>query len=83
MAFAVLDTYIHEHYTEKKRLAEILENFTYENFMANKAEWLKSGRMLWYVYGNLTKEDAIQITQSGTSLMQLQSVPKDSLSHVR
>ena len=37
MAFAELDTYIHEHYTEKKRLSEILDSLTYENFVEQKA----------------------------------------------
>ena len=39
--------------------------------------------MLWYVFGNVSKEDAIQIAQNGTSLMNLQSVSKESLSHIR
>lgn len=83
LAYVELDTYLHEHEAEKKRLSEILETFDYEKFCTMKVDWLKSGRMLWYVYGNISKEDATELCQNGVNLMNLESVPKESLSHVR
>ena len=37
-----------------------------------KVEWLKSGRMLWYAYGNISKEDAIELCYNGVKLLNLQ-----------
>lgn len=56
LAYAELDTYLFECDNEKSKLSQILEAFTYERFMAMKALWLQSGRMLWYVYGNIGKD---------------------------
>ena len=56
LAHAELDTYLHEFDCEKSKLSQILESFTYENFMTMKSNWLTHGRMLWYVYGNVGKE---------------------------
>ena len=56
LAYADLDTNLFECDNEKSKLSQILEGFTYERFMAMKALWLQSGRMLWYVYGNIGKD---------------------------
>ena len=52
LASAEIDTTIHEHEAEKSHLGEILNEFTYETFEELQSQWLKHGRMLWYISGN-------------------------------
>ena len=46
---------------EKSVLNNILTDFSYETFKAMQEQWLVKGRMLWFAYGNLTKDQANQI----------------------
>jgi len=39
--------------------------------MAMKAHWLTRGRMLWYVSGNIGKEEATEMVYNGVNLMGL------------
>ena len=48
-----------------------------------RTDWLKSGRQMWYVFGNISKEDADRLCSNGVSLLNMQSVPKESLTPVR
>ena len=48
-----------------------------------QAQWLVSGRMLWYAYGNLSKEQAKQIVDQAVQLLDLKSVAKEDLAPVR
>ena len=83
LAYAELDTYLFANDAEKKTMSKILEDFDYDAFKAMQSQWLKTGRMIWYSYGNLTKEQSKEIVDQAVSLMALQSVPKDSLPAVR
>jgi len=47
---------LYETDQEKKHLVQILESFTYEKFKAMQSQWLVNGRMVWYAYGNLSKD---------------------------
>jgi len=55
LAHSYLDTILLEGGWEPSQMREILESFTYEQFKQMQAQWLKTGRMLWYVYGNIEK----------------------------
>ena len=83
LAFAELDTTIHQYDVEKSKLGEILNDFTYETFEGMQSQWLKHGRMLWYISGNYSKEQAKQTVSQVVNLMNLESIPKEALSHVR
>lgn len=56
MAYAQLDTFVYANDVERSALNQILDSFDYDTFKAMQANWLKQGRMLWYAYGNLTKD---------------------------
>ena len=63
LAYAELDTYLYANDQEKSALSKILDSFDYETFKAMRARWLTRGRMLWYAYGNLSKDQAKQIVE--------------------
>jgi hypothetical protein len=44
---------------EKKVLKKVLEKFTFEDFVRMAGDWLKSGRLVWFVHGNIGKEAAL------------------------
>lgn len=48
-----------------------------------RSQWLNKGRMLWYSFGNLTKDQSKQIVEQAIQLTGLQSIPKDELPSVR
>ena len=56
-----MDTFLYANDVEKSTLNKILEGFNYETFKAMQEQWLIKGRMLWFTYGNLTKDQAKQI----------------------
>ena len=60
-----------------------MQDFDYDKFKAMQAQWLVSGRMLWYAYGNLSKEQAKQIVDQAVQLLDLKSVAKEDLAPVR
>jgi hypothetical protein len=44
---------------EPSELAKAMEIFTYAEFKEMLKEWLKTGRMVWFAYGNLEKDTAV------------------------
>ena len=68
---------------EQKQMKTFLETFTYEQFKQMQAEWLTTGRLLWYVYGNIERDTAIDTVEKGRSILCINSVPHDSLCDIR
>ena len=68
---------------EKKTLRNILENYTFEEFVHESQEWLKSGRTLWYVSGNIAKEEALYLAERVTEILALEPVEKEDLADIR
>ncbi len=68
---------------EKKVLKKILEKFTFEDFVSMASHWLKSGKLLWFVTGNLDKQSAILMVEKARTVLSLANVDKDDLADVR
>jgi len=83
LAVADIDSYLVANDTERSALKVILDTFDYDTFKSMQAEWLKRGRMLWFSYGNLTKDQSKQIVEQAVELTGLQTIPKDELPDVR
>ena len=83
MAFRTLDSVILEHAYEPAALRAELEDFTYAEFKEMQAQWLTSGRQLWYVHGNISTEAAKTIVGQAVTTLGLKSVAKESLGEVR
>jgi len=83
LAYQELNTVLIDNNFTQKQLRAILENFTYEEFQKMQAQWLKSGRMLWFVHGNLSKDDAIAIVDGARSTFKITPIPKEEFCSVR
>jgi secreted Zn-dependent insulinase-like peptidase len=76
---------------EKRQLRASLEPFTFEDFYAlvgGKDHWLVSGRCIWFLLGNISKETALAIAEKGRNALyggrtEGIAVPKEALPDVR
>jgi len=68
---------------EPRILRELLVNYEFDNFRHQLDEWLVSGRMIWGIFGNLDKEQAIQIAENAIQAFKLAPLSKDKLSGYR
>lgn len=64
-------------------LRKILDKLTFEEFVVMASHWLKSGRLLWYVTGNLDKNAAIQTVEKARKAFSLIPADKDDLADIR
>lgn len=78
-----MDTILLEGGWEPKQIKDLLEDFTYEQFKEMQASWLKTGRMVWYVYGNIEKETAIKTVEQARQILKIENVTRDSLIDIR
>jgi len=83
LAHSYVDTALLEGGWEPSQIRELLEPFTYEQFKEMQAAWLKTGRMLWYVYGNIDKKTSIETVEQARALLKITGVPRDSLADIR
>ena len=54
LARTELNTSLYADEVDKRTLSRHLEGFDYDTFKSMLGQWLKSGCMVWYVYGNLS-----------------------------
>ncbi len=66
---------------ERSALAASLKDFTYAEFEAMRREWLSSGRMVWFAYGNLARDAAVAIVEKCRSALPLTPVARAALQH--
>ena len=72
-----------DNLVEKSAMCKILDDLDYDAFKAMQAQWLKKGRMLWFTYGNLSKDQAKQIVDQAVQLAAFEPIAKEELSSVR
>jgi secreted Zn-dependent insulinase-like peptidase len=48
---------------EKKVLRKYLDQLSFEDFIKTYEDWFKSGRLLFFVHGNISKESSIEIVE--------------------
>ena len=68
---------------EKKVLRNILESFTFEEFVRVSKEWLKTGRFVWFVHGNIDKDVAVSLVERARETLKLKPVGREDLADVR
>ena len=59
---------------EKKQLRDHLENFKFDDFKTDLDKWLKTGRQVWYISGNLSEEDATLIVEEAKQTLNLEQI---------
>ena len=64
-------------------MLRILEELTFEEFARISQDWLRSGRLVWFVNGNITKESAVEVVEKGRHVFNLKAVDKEDLCEVR
>jgi len=67
---------------EKKVLRGLLENYTYESFMQELAQWLVNGRYVWYVTGNISSDSAVEIVENVRSIIGLNNLEVSKIGEV-
>lgn len=68
---------------EEKKKRVITEEMTYEDFKQMQAQWLNSGRMVWFVYGNVPKDKAVATIDQAKNILKLTPVNRESLVDIR
>ena len=68
---------------EKSEMLAILENFNFDHFSSLLPNWLKTGRMIWFIYGNIDQQVAIDISNQACDILNLKPVEKHSLTDCR
>jgi len=59
---------------EKKHLNQALQDYTYDQFMAQLSQMFKSGRYLWFFCGNIDHNTAVKTVETVRSKLNLSSV---------
>lgn len=60
-------------------LKELLDKLTYEEFSADLAKWLMSGRMVWGFFGNMQKAQCVDIAKSACKSFGLSNTERGDL----
>jgi len=70
---------------EKKHMLEHLQTIDYSKFLDGylKADWLKQGRQVWWVIGNISSEQAIAIVEDSRSQLALSPLAVEDINDVR
>ena len=68
---------------DRKVQLDILEELTFEEYASAAKNFLKSGRMLWYISGNLAKQAAVDIVNESRKVWQITSTSIENLSQIR
>lgn len=56
---------------------------TFEEFVKISETWMKSGRFVWFIHGNMTKENAIEIVEKVRADMKIIPTDKEDLADIR
>jgi len=78
-AFSLFDSATLSRAVEKKVLRPLLENYSYERFNSELAQWMQSGRYTWYINGNISSDAAIEIVEKTRSTLGLTNLPVTSI----
>jgi secreted Zn-dependent insulinase-like peptidase len=82
-AFSLFDSVMITTAFEKKQMRAILEDMKFEEFVGRGKEWLTSARFVWFVHGNIAKEQAIGLVEKARSTLDLKKIAKEDLVDVR
>jgi insulysin len=79
----IIKTILNNCEMEKKQLRTHLETFDYSKFKDYIKDWLKNGRFLWYINGNISEESALKIVDSATSKFGLKELAIEDTTDIR
>ena len=82
-AHAMSDVILINSAFDRKQLLRILEDMTFEEFVNIGRDWMRTGRMVWFINGNIAKDVSIQIVERAREAFNLKPVEKEDLCEVR
>ena len=68
-AFSFFDNIIINTSIEKSELLNIVQSYTFEEFLQDQSHWLKSGKQYWYICGNYGENESINLAEDTKNLM--------------
>lgn len=68
---------------EQKHLRSLLEPFEYVDFQEFHKDWLKSGKCIWFISGNLTSEQAVSLVESAMQQLNLAPLAEEDITDSR
>lgn len=60
-------------------MADCLKDFTFEEFTQMKSQWMKSGRLVWSLFGNIDNKTAIKIVDECRGYLNIKATAKTDL----
>ena len=66
-AISKFQTLISDKGLESNLIHEAMRGYTFTQFESDLSSWLKKGRFVWYISGNISPETAIKIAEDGIS----------------
>jgi insulysin len=66
-----------------KEQLEVVKNLTFEHFVEQCDHFLKNGRSVWFINGNVSPDQAKNVAQSATETLGFTSIPKDKIMNSR
>ena len=81
-AISKFQTLISDKGLERKLIHAVLEDYTFSKFENDLNSWLKKGRFVWYISGNISPETAIKIASDGITQFGLESLDKSEIDPV-
>lgn len=74
-AYSKFTNLISDKTVEKYKLKSTLETYNFGDFKADFEKWLKQGRYVWFIGGNISKESATKIAEESMNQLALGPVP--------
>ena len=83
LAYSSIDSILINNISEKKQMREYLQHMSYEEFKALRKQWLQTGRTMWFICGNVSKDVAKKIVEDSLTSLTVKPCPVEMLSDVR
>jgi secreted Zn-dependent insulinase-like peptidase len=68
--------------SREKDLHRMLENYKFSQFFRELQTWLHSGTVVWFLHGNFTHDQSLDIVHKARDLLNLEEVTVDQLAKV-
>lgn len=82
-ALAAFDTVVINNSFEKNVQKKILDSYSFEDFVSQAHDWLKTGRLVMFVHGNIDKEVTSLIMEKTRETLALKAADKEDLVDIR
>jgi len=82
-AFGILESALINAPYEKLAILKTFDDFTFEEFVNFGRYWLKSGTIVTFANGNISKEDALKFSQEAKAGLKLREIGLEQVASIR